>query len=171
MRIRVLDVMKQLTMTKDNVRLTIDASVAFRVTNPVLSFYVIGTTYHNLRIQPQPCPPRINHSRHPINYRRIHSGQSAQCKDVNRSAQQVTRSQNSPLRHRGLKHFHLINCCPLGDGKGSYCGSQTKESQLSQHHQQSGGCGDCFAYEAERVIVGYENGHADKVLRNGGGVG
>lgn len=44
MRIRVLDVAKQLTTTKDSVRLTIDASVAFRVTNPVLSYYVIGIT-------------------------------------------------------------------------------------------------------------------------------
>ncbi len=45
MKIKVLDVQKQLTMTKDNVRLTIDASVAFRITNPVLSYYVIGNVY------------------------------------------------------------------------------------------------------------------------------
>ncbi len=42
MKIRVLDVAKQITMTKDNVRLTIDSSVAFRITNPVLSYYVLG---------------------------------------------------------------------------------------------------------------------------------
>lgn len=29
-------------MTKDNVKLTIDASVAYRVTNPVLAYYVLG---------------------------------------------------------------------------------------------------------------------------------
>lgn len=29
-------------MTKDNVKLTIDASVAYRVTNPVIAFYVLG---------------------------------------------------------------------------------------------------------------------------------
>ena len=155
MRICVLDVMKQLTMTKDNVRLTIDASVAFRVTNPVLSFYVIGTTYHNLRIQPQPCPSRIHHRRHPINYRRIHPRQGAQRKDVNCSSQQVTRSQDSPLGHSGIKHFHRINCCPLGDGKGPYCGSQTKENQLSQHHKQPGGCRDCFIDETECWVVGH----------------
>jgi regulator of protease activity HflC (stomatin/prohibitin superfamily) len=45
MKIKVLDVAKQLTMTKDNVRLSIDASVAYRITNPVLSYYVIGNAY------------------------------------------------------------------------------------------------------------------------------
>lgn len=35
-------------MTKDNVKLTIDASVAYRVTNPVLAYYVLGNFYVNI---------------------------------------------------------------------------------------------------------------------------
>jgi len=42
MKISILSVSKQITMTKDNVRLTIDSSVAFRVTNPIISYYVLG---------------------------------------------------------------------------------------------------------------------------------
>lgn len=43
MKISVLNLGKNVTMTKDNVKLTIDASVAYRVTNPVVAFYVLGT--------------------------------------------------------------------------------------------------------------------------------
>jgi hypothetical protein len=42
MKISVLNVGRHVTMTKDNVKLTIESNIAFRVTNPVLSFYVIG---------------------------------------------------------------------------------------------------------------------------------
>ena len=45
MKINVLNLGKNVTMTKDNVKLTIDASVAYRVTNPVIAFYVLGTFY------------------------------------------------------------------------------------------------------------------------------
>jgi len=43
MKINILNLGKNVTMTKDNVKLTIDASVAYRVTNPVIAFYVLGT--------------------------------------------------------------------------------------------------------------------------------
>lgn len=42
MRISVINVGRHVTMTKDNVKLTIDSSVAFRVTNPILAHYVLG---------------------------------------------------------------------------------------------------------------------------------
>lgn len=42
MKINILNLGKNVTMTKDNVKLTIDASVAYRVTNPVIAFYVLG---------------------------------------------------------------------------------------------------------------------------------
>jgi len=29
-------------MTKDNVKLTIDSSIAFRITNPIIAHYVLG---------------------------------------------------------------------------------------------------------------------------------
>ena len=49
MRINVLNLGKNVTMTKDNVKLTIDASVAYRVTNPVVAFYVLGTFLNNFK--------------------------------------------------------------------------------------------------------------------------
>jgi regulator of protease activity HflC (stomatin/prohibitin superfamily) len=38
----VLNVGRNITMTKDNVKLTIDSSIAFRITNPIVSHYVLG---------------------------------------------------------------------------------------------------------------------------------
>lgn len=49
MKINVLNLGKNITMTKDNVKLTIDASVAYRVTNPVIAFYVLGIFNVNIR--------------------------------------------------------------------------------------------------------------------------
>lgn len=43
MKIKVLNVGRNITMTKDNVKLTIDSSIAFRITNPIISHYVLGT--------------------------------------------------------------------------------------------------------------------------------
>lgn len=45
MKIKVQPLGKNVTMTKDNVKLTIDASVAYRVTNPVIAYYVLGTIF------------------------------------------------------------------------------------------------------------------------------
>lgn len=50
MRINILNLGKNVTMTKDNVKLTVDASVAYRVTNPVIAFYVLGIFQYNLKV-------------------------------------------------------------------------------------------------------------------------
>lgn len=42
LKINVLNLGFHATMTKDNVKVTIDASVAFRITNPIISHYVLG---------------------------------------------------------------------------------------------------------------------------------
>jgi regulator of protease activity HflC (stomatin/prohibitin superfamily) len=42
LKIDVLNVGKHVTMTKDNVKLTIDSNVTYRVTNAVIAFYVLG---------------------------------------------------------------------------------------------------------------------------------
>ena len=43
MRIDIIRVGRNMTMTKDNVKITIDSSVAFRVTNPIIAHYVLGS--------------------------------------------------------------------------------------------------------------------------------
>ncbi len=45
MKIKVLNVGRHDTMTKDNVKITIDSSVAYRVTNPIIAFYVLGISF------------------------------------------------------------------------------------------------------------------------------
>jgi hypothetical protein len=45
MKIKVLNVGRNVTMTKDNVKLTIDSSIAFRITNPIISHYVLGIKF------------------------------------------------------------------------------------------------------------------------------
>jgi regulator of protease activity HflC (stomatin/prohibitin superfamily) len=42
LKIKVLNVGRNITMTKDNVKLTIDSSIAYRITNPIISHYVLG---------------------------------------------------------------------------------------------------------------------------------
>ena len=42
LRMRVINVGRHVTMTKDSVKLDIDASVAFRVINPIIAHYVLG---------------------------------------------------------------------------------------------------------------------------------
>jgi hypothetical protein len=42
MRIRILNVGRNTTMTKDSVKVDIDASVAFRVINPIIAHYILG---------------------------------------------------------------------------------------------------------------------------------
>ena len=42
MKINILNVGRHVTMTKDQVKLTIDSSIAYRITNPIISHYVLG---------------------------------------------------------------------------------------------------------------------------------
>lgn len=43
MRIRLLSCPNNQVITQDNVKLTIDTSVAYRVTNPIIVFYKLGS--------------------------------------------------------------------------------------------------------------------------------
>jgi regulator of protease activity HflC (stomatin/prohibitin superfamily) len=43
MKLKIVNLGRHVTMTKDNVKLTIDASIAYRVTNPVVAYYILGT--------------------------------------------------------------------------------------------------------------------------------
>lgn len=43
MKINILNLGPHATITKDGVKLTIDASIAYRITNPIISYYVLGT--------------------------------------------------------------------------------------------------------------------------------
>lgn len=42
MKINILNLGQHATITKDGVKLTIDASIAYRITNPIISFYILG---------------------------------------------------------------------------------------------------------------------------------
>lgn len=42
LRLRVMNAGRNVTMTKDNVKLEILASVSYRVINPIISHYVLG---------------------------------------------------------------------------------------------------------------------------------
>lgn len=41
MRIKLLDAGQHPTITKDNVKVVIKASLAYRITNPIISYYVL----------------------------------------------------------------------------------------------------------------------------------
>lgn len=43
MKIRIIDTGRNITITRDNIRLTIVTSVAFRVVNPVVVYYILGS--------------------------------------------------------------------------------------------------------------------------------
>jgi regulator of protease activity HflC (stomatin/prohibitin superfamily) len=43
MKIRVLSTPYNIVITKDNVKLTIDTSVAFRIINPITAYYKLGS--------------------------------------------------------------------------------------------------------------------------------
>ena len=51
LRLRVMNVGRHQTMTKDNVKADIDASVSFRVINPVVSQYVLGRNLNRALIE------------------------------------------------------------------------------------------------------------------------
>lgn len=38
-------------MTKDNVKITIDSNIAYRVTNPILAFYVLGSNQNRALVE------------------------------------------------------------------------------------------------------------------------
>lgn len=42
MKIRLLSTGRNVTITKDNVKLTVETSIAFRVTNPIIVYYRLG---------------------------------------------------------------------------------------------------------------------------------
>ena len=42
MKISVMNIGRHVTMTKDSVKLTVDSSIAFRITNPILAYYILG---------------------------------------------------------------------------------------------------------------------------------
>ena len=42
MRTRIVSIGRHSTITKDNVKLTIEASIGFRITNPIIAHYILG---------------------------------------------------------------------------------------------------------------------------------
>ena len=42
MKINILDVGRHVIMTKDQVKITIESSIAYRITNPIIAHYVLG---------------------------------------------------------------------------------------------------------------------------------
>jgi regulator of protease activity HflC (stomatin/prohibitin superfamily) len=42
MRIRIMGTGRNVAITKDNVKVTVETSVAFRITNPIIIFYRMG---------------------------------------------------------------------------------------------------------------------------------
>lgn len=51
LRLRVMNVGRHQTITKDNVKADIDASVSFRITNPIVSHYVLGSNLNRALIE------------------------------------------------------------------------------------------------------------------------
>jgi regulator of protease activity HflC (stomatin/prohibitin superfamily) len=51
MKINVLNLGRNITQTKDNVKLTVDSSIAYRITNPIIAYYVLGNNWFNQKEQ------------------------------------------------------------------------------------------------------------------------
>lgn len=51
LRLKVMNVGRHPTQTKDNVKLDIDASVSYRVVNPIISHYVLGLNLNRALIE------------------------------------------------------------------------------------------------------------------------
>jgi len=51
MKVQIINPGINQSITKDNVKLSIASSVAFRVTNPILSFYILGSQLHHALIE------------------------------------------------------------------------------------------------------------------------
>lgn len=51
MRIRILSPGVNQCITKDNVKLTVSSSIAYRVTNPILAYYLLGNQLNHALIE------------------------------------------------------------------------------------------------------------------------